>query len=276
MNTPGPLSPRDFEWVRKFVREQAAIQVEDGKEYLVESRLARVVREQRLESLATLVQRLRSERFGALHSSVIESMTTNETSFFRDRSFFETLREGVLPFLIEARQSAHRLNFWCGASSSGQEPYSVLMLMEEAFPELANWQLEFFASDLSEKMVARTRAGVYGEHEVRRGLAQGRMDRFLRRTTSGYQVNKCLRDRLKVLPINLIDAWPPMPDMDVIFLRNVLIYFDDATRTAILRRVCDRLAPDGLLFLGGSETLVSTEIPIVRELEFVGCYRLNR
>lgn len=184
----------------------------------------------------------------------IEPYLIHETSFFRDAaSPFEALEERVLPELIERRRNLRALNVWCGAASSGQEPYSLAMVLEERFPQLADWRIDFLATDLSQEMVQRCRAGVYTRNEVNRGLSARRLVRFFEEVPNGYRVKESLRRRIRFERRNLLDPWRDLQRMDVILLRNVLIYFDAPTKRQLLQSALEKLAPDGCLFLGGSE-----------------------
>ncbi len=253
------LSGGDFETVQELVRRHAAIVLEPGKSYLVEARLAPLVRREGAASLAALVDRIRSTPFGPLHERVVDAMTTNETSFFRDLHPFEALRRVVLPELIQRRQVERKLHIWCGASSSGQEPYSIAMLLHDHLPQLRGWSVSLLATDLSEEMLARARAGRFSQLEVNRGLPAPLLVRHFTQDGGEWQLGEKLRRLVTFRPLNLVKPWPPMPPLDVVFLRNVMIYFDLATRRTILERIRRALQPDGYLFLGATETTIHTD-----------------
>jgi chemotaxis protein methyltransferase CheR len=270
------LSAPDFEYVRKLVHERSAIALEASKTYLVESRLGRVAHEHGLASPEALVDLLRRERFGELHLRVVEAMTTNETSFFRDVAPFDVLKSVVIPELAERRAATKRLHFWSAACSSGQEPYSLAIVLREHFPDLASWDVQILATDLSSEMLSRARAGSYSQRDVNRGLPVSLLVKYFTRCGVQYQVAADLRRMVEFRPMNLAEAWPPMPAMDVIFLRNVLIYFDLETKKRILGRIRSVLRPDGYLFLGGAETTINLDDAFERvPCEKTSYYRLR-
>jgi chemotaxis protein methyltransferase CheR len=259
MLTPTRLSEADFDFVSKYIYARSAIVLEKGKEYLVESRLGPIAKALGMESLSELVQKLRMRPDPQLEESVVEAMTTNETLFFRDRHPFETLVEETLPRLIEARRAERKLNIWCAATSSGQEPYSVLILLKEHFPELASWDINFLGSDISQAMLDRTRAGIYSQLEINRGMPARLMVKYFEKDGATWQIKKELRDMLQLRRINLAESWGPMPRLDLVFIRNVLIYFDTETKKKILGCIRRQMRADGVMFLGGSETTVNLD-----------------
>ncbi len=270
------LSATDFDYIRTLVQKRSAIVLEPDKLYLAEARLLNLVRCARLGSLDTLMAQLRSNAVNGLVRKVVEAMTTNETSFFRDVHPFEALRQRILPELIRARAPQRRLQLWCGAASSGQEPYSVAILLREHFAELDNWQVSVLASDLSTGMLERCRQGRYNHMEVNRGLSVRLLVKYFEQRGLEWQVQEPLRRLLDVRELNLIEPWPPLPLMDIIFLRNVLIYLDVPTKKSILAKVRGQLRPDGYLFLGGAETTLNLDDAFERlELDKGSCYRLR-
>ena len=270
------LSTTDFDFVRNLVKERSAIVLEESKTYLVDSRLTPIVRKLNLSSLTDLVARLRAERFGELHRSVIEAMTTNETSFFRDVHPFEAFKKKILPELIAKRSTERALTIWCAACSSGQEPYSLAMLMRENFAELGTWRTQIVATDLSTEILDRAKRGVFSQLEVNRGLPAPMLVRYFSRQGLEWQVNDTIRNMITFRELNLIEAWPNMPRADVVFLRNVLIYFDIPTKKSILAKVRQVMRPDGYLFLGGAETTMNLDETFERvQLDKTGCYRIR-
>ena len=270
------LSATDFDYVRNLVKERSAIVLEPSKTYLVDSRLTPLVRKQNLASLGELVARLRSERFGELHRSVIEAMTTNETSFFRDVHPFEAFKKKILPELIAKRSAERALTIWCGACSSGQEPYSIAMLLRDSFPELAAWRVQIVATDLSTEILDRAKRGAFTQLEVNRGLPAPMLVRYFTRNGLEWQVSDQVRNMITFRELNLIEAWPSMPRADVVFLRNVLIYFDIPTKKTILAKIRQVMRPDGDLFLGGAETTMNLDDAFERvQLDKTGCYRIR-
>lgn len=268
------MSPEDFDYVRRLVFERAAIVLDSDKGYLVTSRLVPVARDQGYDSIGAVVSALRGGRAAELSALVVEAMTTNETSFFRDVHPFDALRDQVIPEVMAARAGARRLNVWCAACSSGQEPYSIAMMLLDNFPELQDWTVRLVATDLSVEMVERARSGTYSQFEVNRGLPARYLPRHFVRNGASWTVSDSIRAMVDFRTMNLIEAWPLLPAMDIVFMRNVLIYFDPDRKRDLLGRVHGVLAGDGYLFLGGAETTINLHdgferVPINR----ASCYR---
>jgi len=247
------VSATDFEFLRGLLRSKSAIVLDDGKEYLVESRLAPVLREAQLPSIRDLVHLLRG-RNPALEGKVVDAMTTNETSWFRDIHPFEALRTTLLPELIERRRATQDITIWCAAASSGQEPYSLAMLIREHFPQLSGWSVRILATDLSPSMIERARGGRYSQLEMNRGLPAAYLVKYFERVGAEWQVKSEIRSMVEYKLLNLAEPWPTMPALDMLFIRNVLIYFDRDTKRNILGNVRKVLRPEGILVLGSSET----------------------
>jgi chemotaxis protein methyltransferase CheR len=248
------LAERDFDYIRDLVRDRTAIVLEPAKEYLAVTRLDPIVRRAGLGSLSELVATLRDDHDAALTELVVDALTTNETTFFRDVHPFESLRTHILPNLIERKRLSRSLSIWSAGCSSGQEPFSVAMLIREHFPELATWQISILGTDVSIGMLERACEGRYGQMEVNRGLPASLLVRYFRRVGLGWQIDESIRGMVRFQHQNLIDPWPALPPVDLVLMRNVMIYFDMATKQAILARVRDALAPHGYLLLGTSET----------------------
>jgi chemotaxis protein methyltransferase CheR len=239
------LSAADFHYISTLVRTDSAIVLEPGKEYLVQSRLLPLARQAGQATVGELVAELRRSPRGQLRDRVVEAMTTNETSFFRDKSPFDALAESVLPELLVTRRQERALDIWCAACSSGQEPYSIAMLVLDALAGQPGWRPRILATDLSPEMLERTRRGAYSQLEVNRGLPAPRLVRHFRRQGADWVIEEPLRRMVETRPLNLAGTWPAMPPMDLVFLRNVLIYFDLATKRQILAqrvRCCVRAA----------------------------------
>lgn len=249
----------EFGYLQGLLKERSGVVLEAGKEYLVESRLTPLVEEEGLASLDELLAKLRSDRLGSLHGKVVDAMITKETSFFREFLSFELLRKKVLPELIESRSAECALSLWCAACSSGQEPYSVAMLLRSEFPRVASWDVTIVASDLSAAILEKARSGVYSQMEVNRGLPAQYLVRFFHRTGIDWRIDASIRDMVDFRRINLAGPWPAVPPVDLILMRNVLIYFDRATQASVLARIARTLRPDGWLLLGGAEAALGLE-----------------
>jgi chemotaxis protein methyltransferase CheR len=254
------LAKPEFDYLRQLVREQSAIVLDDGKEYLVEMRLMSLARLEGCNTVDDFARRLRGQPFGATHRAVVDAMTTNETSFFRDLHPFETLKSTILPELIERRRDQRSLSIWCAACSSGQEPYSLAMLIRDRFPQLlSGWQLNLLAGDISQEMLRRAREGLFSQLEINRGLPAPLLVKFFEKDGSAWRIKDELRRMVRFHELNLIGSWPSLPPLDMLFIRNVLIYFDLETKRAILAKARRALKPDGLLFLGGAETTLNVD-----------------
>jgi chemotaxis protein methyltransferase CheR len=228
-------------------------------------------------SLPDFVQKVRRAPYGELHKKVVEAMTTNETSFFRDLTPFQVLRDQLLPEIIARKGASKQLNIWCGASSSGQEVYSVLFTILEHFPELKNWMIQYFATDISEEMLAKCREGSYSQLEVNRGLPEPFLTKYFSKKGTGWQVQEDLRRRIVFKPMNLAGPWVSFPTMDLVFLRNVMIYFDTDTKKHILVNIRKILDPNGYLFLGGSETTLNIDDRYEQvAIRGASCYRVKK
>jgi chemotaxis protein methyltransferase CheR len=248
------MTDQDFDYIRKLLQERSAIVLEADKRYLVESRLTPLCRRLKIASIAELVSQLRSWSGNGLTVQVVEAMVTTETSFFRDHAPFEAMRKHVLPDLIRRRSAEQSLNIWCAASSTGQEPYSVVLLLRETFPELARWRIRIIASDISREMLARAREGCYNQIEVNRGLPAALLVKYFEQRGINWQLNADIRALVEFKEINLAKPWPMLPPMDLVLIRNVMIYFDIETKKTILASIARGLKRDGYLLLGGAET----------------------
>ena len=255
-----PLSRLEFEYVRSLVRQASSVVLDDSKTYLVISRLLPVARNNDFETVGAMISHLHSSPHGDLHSQAIEAILTTETSFFRDLHPFVALRDDVLPELIQKRsQTTKTLSIWSAGCSSGQEPHSIAMILRDRFANLGAWNLQLNASDLSNQMVERSRRGTYSQLEVNRGLPAPYLVRFFDQIGDQWVLRDDLRTMFRFFQQNLHEEWTSMPALDVILLRNVLIYFDVATRRKVLRQVRRLLRPDGYLLLGSAETTLNLD-----------------
>jgi chemotaxis protein methyltransferase CheR len=262
----------EFDFLRTFLKARSGLALTPEKRYLIESRLGPVCRQFDLDSLATLVAALRGGRDPDLERAVIEAMTTNETFFFRDKSPFDLFRDVLLPRYLTARASVRRLRVWCAASSTGQEPYSLAMLLDEAAPRLAGWQVDILATDLSTEVIEKAKAGLYTQFEVQRGLPIQLLIKHFTQVADQWQISPKIRGMVNFRPINLIRDFGPLGTFDIIYCRNVLIYFDGPTKTDVLNRLSAALAPDGALLLGAAETVLGLTDALVPEPGHRGLY----
>ena len=271
-----PIDAVDFIYVRNLVREQSAIVLDDHKAYLIEARLSPLVRREGCGSIRELLRGLRDRPPNQLHRQVVEAMTTNETSFFRDWHPFEALKRHIIPELMEKRAGTRALNIWCGACSSGQEPYSIAMLLREHFPGLGTWDVRLLGTDLSTEILEKAKKGRYNKIEVNRGLPVTLLIKYFENVGLEWRIREGIRQRVEFRPMNLIESWPHLPAMDIIFLRNVLIYFDLETRRTILGQIQQVLRPDGYLCLGTAETTMNLDEMYERVvIDKAVCYRLH-
>jgi len=252
-------SAESMKYLRDLVHRRSAIVIEADKDYLLESRLNPVARSNAMASIDELVKAVRANESSPLAHSVIEAMTTNETSFFRDAHPFEALKTRILPDLIALRAASRTLRIWCAAASTGQEPYSIAIAIREAFPALANWNVQIIATDLNATVLARARSGIFKQLEVNRGLPAPLLIKYFTRVGSDWQINQDIRSMVSFQELNLLDRWPLLTAQDIVFIRNVLIYFDVPTKRDLLGRVRRALRPDGFLILGGAETTMNLD-----------------
>ena len=250
------MTPLDFDFLRKFLKQRSGLVLSADKQYLVESRLLPVARKTGLGSLATLVEALKGGGDEALMQAVVEAMATNESFFFRDRVPFEHFRSIVMPALVAGRRGARTIRIWCAAASTGQEPYSLAMALKEMERELAGRRIEILATDLSGEVLEKARRGLYSQFEVQRGLPIGLLIKHFAKAGELWQIAPDLRAMVKYRQLNLLSDFSHLGTFDLIFCRNVLIYFDQATKIDVLDRLARVTAGDGFLVLGAAETVV--------------------
>jgi chemotaxis protein methyltransferase CheR len=267
------VTPLDYDFLRKLLKERSGLDLSADKQYLVESRLIPLARRAGMPGIAELVAKIRT---GAetLTSEVVEAMTTNETFFFRDKIPFDHLREAILPALVQARASRRSLRIWCAASSTGQEPYSIAMCVKEC-AGLSGWRVEIVATDLSQEVLEKSKAGLYSQFEVQRGLPIHMLVKYFVQTGELWQLNADIRAMVQHRQLNLLQDFSHLGTFDVIFCRNVLIYFDQETKASIFERMSRMLEPDGVLALGAAETVVGISDAFKPYPERRGLYRVN-
>jgi chemotaxis protein methyltransferase CheR len=245
-----------FTLLANLVREQSGLALPRDKEYLLDSRLMPVARKHGHDSIDAMCQAMRNGRKSTIEHDIVEAMTTNESFFFRDAATFQVFRTSLLPALLTARASSKRLRIWFAACSSGQEPYSVTMILEEEKAKLAGWSVDMIATDISTEMIQRSRDGLYTHFEAQRGLPIQLLAKYFTKEEQGWRIKAPLREKIKFQNFNLLTPFSALGTFDVIFCRNVLIYFALETKRDILDRMSKQMAPDGALFLGGAETVI--------------------
>lgn len=253
------LSADALTYVCTLVRDRSAIELESSKGYLIEARLGPLAQQHGFASTTELIQSIKSGRKPELEAEVTEAMTTNETSFYRDKHPFDALRMHILPELSESRSTKKSLNIWSAACSTGQELYSIAMLIREHFPELATWKIGLLGTDLSEEVLQRARQGSFSQIEINRGLPAPLLAKYFERKGMQWQICPTITAMASFKKLNLIEIWPWMPQMDIVFLRNVLIYFSQETKKSILKKVREVMAPHAVLFLGAAETTINLD-----------------
>ena len=262
----------DFDALRHFLSRASGLSLDADKAYLAESRLAPILERMGLINLGELIRRLNGRADAELGREVIDAMMTNETFFFRDRVPFDNFRKVVLPQLLEARRNVRRLRIWCCACSSGQEPYSLAMILDEEAQKLAGWNVEILATDLSRSVLAGAREGLYSQFEVQRGLPISHLLRYFRQEGDRWRINEHVRSRVHFEELNLMSDFQGLGRFDVVFCRNVLIYFDVPTKKKVLDRLVQVLMPDGYFVMGAAETVVGLSDALVPHAE---CRAIN-
>jgi len=250
------VTPHDYDFLRKCLKDRSGLVLSADKQYLVESRLLPVARKAGLANLGELVSALKRGNAPALMTAVVEAMTTNESFFFRDKTPFEHFRLTIMPALLAARKNSRTIRIWCAAAATGQEPYSLAMCLKESAAEIAGWRFELLATDLSGEVLEKARAGLYTQFEVQRGLPIQLLIRYFAQFGELWQIAPDIRAMVRYRQLNLLADFSQLGIFDLIFCRNVLIYFDQATKTDVLNRLGRVIAHDGYLVLGAAETVV--------------------
>jgi len=250
------VTPLDYDYLRKLLKERSGLTLSADKQYLVESRLLPVARRAGVEGLGGLVQKLKAPGAEALIVEVVEAMTTNESFFFRDKIPFDHFRGQIMPALLAARAAQRQIRIWCAAASTGQEPYTLAMCLKEMAPQVAGWRIEIIGTDLSTEVLEKAKAGIYSQFEVQRGLPIQMLVKYFSQVGESWQIAPELRAMVQYKPLNLLHNFTHLGHFDIIFCRNVLIYFDQDTKIDVFDRLARVLQPDGYLVLGAAETVV--------------------
>ena len=262
--TTSTMTQETISYVCTTVRSRSAIELDISKSYLIEARLAPLAKRNGFGSIDEFVQAVKGKTKLGMESQLVEAMTTNETSFFRDIHPFEALRKTLFPEIRTKYAIQKSMNIWSAACSSGQEIYSIGMLIRENFPDLASWRVNLVATDLSDDILAKAKAGKFSQLEVNRGLPATLIVKYFQRQGLNWELQSEVRNMATFMKLNLIERWPQLPMMDVVFLRNVLIYFSPETKRAILEKIRKVMAPRGVLFLGAAETTMGLDAAFER------------
>ena len=268
------MNTADFEFVATMLRQSSGLFLAPDKGYLIESRLAPVAKKHRCNSIDELIGRLRIARHERLVRDVVEAMTTNESFFFRDVKPFEAFKQKVLPELMSRRATSRSLRIWCAAASTGQEPYSLAMILHEEASTLAGWKVDILATDISTEVLAKASAGIYTQLEVQRGLSIQQLVAHFDKKDMHWQLKPELRGKVLFRPFNLLDNPKPLGLFDMVYCRNVLIYFDQATKLRVLDSIASVMSGDGILVLGGAETVFGVTKSFAAWNDQHGLYRL--
>jgi chemotaxis protein methyltransferase CheR len=250
-----PVTPPDYEYLRKILKYHSGLDLSADKQYLIESRLLPLSRKAGLSGISELVQKLKGGA-ASVATQVVEAMTTNETFFFRDKVPFEHFRDSIMPQILRARASRKSIRIWCAAGSTGQEPYSLAMCLKEMSAAIAGWRIEILATDLSQEVLEKSRSGIYSQFEVQRGLPIQMLLKYFKQVGELWQINPDIRAMVQYRQLNLLHDFSSLGAFDVIFCRNVLIYFDQDTKIETFNRLARATEPDGFLVLGAAETVV--------------------
>jgi len=269
------VTPSEYEFLRKLLKERSGLDLSADKQYLVESRLVPLARRVGMAGISELVQKAKTGSAETLIGEVVEAMTTNETFFFRDKIPFEHLRDTMLPALLQARAARRALRIWCAASSTGQEPYSIAMLLKEMGAALSGWRVEIVATDLSQGVLEKSRAALFSQFEVQRGLPIQLLVKYFAQVGEMWQLNADVRAMVTHRQLNLLQDFSHLGSFDVIFCRNVLIYFDQDTKIGIFERLARVVEPDGFMVLGAAESVVGISDAFKAHPDRRGLYQPN-
>jgi chemotaxis protein methyltransferase CheR len=270
------VTPIEYDYLRKLLRERSGLVLAADKQYLVESRLLPVARKAGAASLSELVQKLKGAEAEPLAVDVVEAMTTNESFFFRDKIPFDHFRDTIMPALLAARGAQRRVRIWCAACSTGQEPYSLAICLKEMSQQVAGWRVEIISTDISREVLEKAKAGIYSQFEVQRGLPIQLLVKYFTQVGEMWQIAPDIRAMVQYRPLNLLRDFSNLGMFDIVFCRNVLIYFDQDTKVDVLERIARVTQPDGFLTLGAAETVVGLTDAFQPIADRRGLYGPNR
>jgi chemotaxis protein methyltransferase CheR len=268
------VTPPEYEYLRKFLKDHSGLDLSADKQYLIESRLLPLLRKLGVPGISELVQKMKAGST-VFNSQVVEAMTTNETFFFRDKVPFEHFRDLIMPQMLRSRVNRKTIRIWCAAGSTGQEPYSLAMSVKEMGLALAGWRIEIIATDLSQEVLEKSRAGLYSQFEVQRGLPIQMLVKYFKQVGELWQINADIRAMVQHRQLNLLHDFSQLGTFDLIFCRNVLIYFDQETKINVFNRLARAIEPDGFLMLGAAETVVGLTTVFKPLAERRGIYQPN-
>jgi chemotaxis protein methyltransferase CheR len=269
------MTEAEFEALRIFLKARSGLALSPDKRYLVESRLSSVCTRFKIESLSHLVREIRAGRSIALEKATIEAMTTNETFFFRDKAPFDLFQDVLLPKYLKERASNRRLRIWCAAASTGQEPYSLAMLLKEAAPRMPGWNIDIVATDISTEVLDKAKVGFYNQFEVQRGLPIRFLVKYFKQIGDHWQIAPEIRSMVDYRYLNLIEDFSRLGQFDIVYCRNVLIYFEPNLKADVLRRIANTMTADGSLVLGASETVLGVTDALTLDPAYRGLYSKN-
>ena len=249
------MTPADFEFVAALLKRRSGLVLTPDKVYLIESRFAPLARQHNLANADAVIAKLRAGD-EAIARAATEAMTTNESFFFRDKTPFDHFEKVILPKMLQARATTKKIRIWCAAASSGQEPYSLAMILKEKGALVKDWKIDIVGTDLSTEILAKAKAGLYSQFEVQRGLPIQMLMKYFTKEGESWRIKDEIRSIVEYRTANLLDAFTGMGSFDVVYCRNVLIYFDEATKKNILMRTAQLMPADGYLLLGAAETVV--------------------
>ncbi len=270
------MTPENYRHICDLVKRESGLVLSEDKGYLLESRLMPVARKWQLADLDAVAAALRKDQNGGMTRDVVDAMTTNESFFFRDNKPFDQFRDVVLPKLLELSAGKRQIRIWSAACSNGQEPYSLAMILKEAGAKLAGWKIDIIATDLSREVLARAKSGLYSQFEVQRGLPVTLLVKYFKQEGERWQIDASIRSMVQFKEFNLLQPPRGFGVFDVVFCRNVLIYFEAQMKAQILGNVADVLAPHGVLYLGGAETVIGVSDRFAPMPNNRGVYELNR
>jgi chemotaxis protein methyltransferase CheR len=271
---PNALTHADHEFLRTLLHQRTGIQLDPGREQFAEMRLGGLANDLGFDSLPDVLDAVRTEEhWGILHRLVVEALAISETSWFRDAHVWVELRQTILPGLLERRKATRSLSLWSAACATGQEPYSLAMILHEFGDRLSGWQVRTLATDFSQGILKRAQAASYSQLEMNRGLPASQLVRHFRKMPDAWELRSEVRARVEFRELNLVHGWPELPPMDLVLLRNVLIYFEPELRRRVLRQLARLLRPDGVLVLGAGETTLTLDdsfeaVPLARTVVY--------